>query len=87
MRTVLFVHSIFLVFEFNGSEPEMGFPLGLSGKGPPVKAGGLRDTGLISRWGRSPGEGHRNPLQCSCLDDPMDRGAIGSIGSQGVGCD
>ena len=33
------------------------------------------DQGLISELGRSPGEGNSNPLQYSCLEDPMDRGA------------
>ena len=33
------------------------------------------DPGLIPRSGRSPGEGHGNPLQYSCLENPMDRGA------------
>ena len=33
------------------------------------------DTGSISESGRSPGGGHGNPLQCSCLENPMDRGA------------
>ena len=33
------------------------------------------DPGLIPRWGRSPGEGDGNPLQFSCLENPMDRGA------------
>ena len=32
------------------------------------------DLGLILRWGRSPGEGNGNPLQYSCLKNPMDRG-------------
>ena len=31
--------------------------------------------GLIPRWGRAPGEGNGNPLQYSCLENPMDRGA------------
>ena len=31
--------------------------------------------GLIPRWGRSPGKGKGNPLQYSCLENPMDRGA------------
>ena len=43
-------------------------------KNLPADAGDLRDTGLIPESGRSPGEGHANPLQCSCLEDPMDRG-------------
>ena len=34
-----------------------------------------RDPGSIPAWGRSPGEGHGNPLQYSCLENPMDRGA------------
>ena len=33
------------------------------------------DLGLIPRSGRSPGEGNGNPLQYSCLENPMDRGA------------
>ena len=33
------------------------------------------DEGLIPGWGRSPGEGDGNPLQCSCLENPMDSGA------------
>ena len=33
------------------------------------------DVGLIPGWGRSPGEGNGNPLQYSCLENPMDRGA------------
>ena len=41
-------------------------------KNGPFHAG---DTGLLSRSGRSPGEGHGNPRQCSCLEHPMDRGA------------
>ena len=43
-------------------------------KNPPTNAGDLRDAGLIPRLGRSPGEGHGNPLQYSCLENPMDRG-------------
>ena len=44
-------------------------------KNPPANAGGVRDAGLISGLGRSPGGGHGNPLQCSCLENPMYRGA------------
>ena len=44
-------------------------------KNPPASAGDVRDTGLISGSGRSPGGGHGSPLQYSCLDSPMDRGA------------
>ena len=44
-------------------------------KNQPVSEGNIRDTGSISGLRRSPGEGHGNPLQYSCLEDPMDRGA------------
>ena len=37
------------------------------------------DLGLIPGSGRSPGEGHSNPLQYSCLENPMDRGAWHAI--------
>ena len=39
-----------------------------------ANAGDIRDTGLIPELGRSPGGGHGNPLQYSCLENPMDRG-------------
>ena len=44
-------------------------------KNPPVNTGNIRDTGSIPGSGRSPGGGHGNPLQYSCLENPMDRGA------------
>ena len=44
-------------------------------KNPPASAGAAGDTGFISGSGRSPGGGHGNPLQYSCLENPMDRGA------------
>ena len=44
-------------------------------KNTPAKAGDLRDAGSIPGSGRSPGGGHGNPLQYSCLENPMDRGA------------
>ena len=37
--------------------------------------GSAGDSGLIPGSGRSPEGGHGNPLQCSCLENPMDRGA------------
>ena len=42
---------------------------------PLVNAGDIRDTGSIPGLGRSPGGGHGNPLQYSCLENPTDRGA------------
>ena len=47
----------------------------LVGKNPPANAGDIRDVGSIPGSGRSPGGGHGNPLQYSCLENPMDRGA------------
>ena len=44
-------------------------------KNPPANAGDITDTGLIPGSGRSPGGGHGNPLQYSCQENPMDRGA------------
>ena len=44
-------------------------------KNLPANAGDIRDAGSIPGLGRSPGEGHGNPLQYSCLENPMDRGA------------
>ena len=44
-------------------------------KNLPANAGDVRDTGSIPGLGRSPGGGHGNPLQYSCLENPMDRGA------------
>ena len=40
-----------------------------------ANAVGIRDVGLISGLGRSPERGHGNPLQYSCLENPMGRGA------------
>ena len=53
----------------------MGFPGGAKVKNLPVRAGDIRDAGLIPGLGRSAGGGHGNPLQYSCLENPMDRGA------------
>ena len=44
-------------------------------KNPPATAGDIRDTGSIPEFGRPPAEGNGNPLQHSCLENPMDRGA------------
>ena len=48
----------------------MGFSVALVVKNPPVNAGDIRETGLILGSGRSPGGGHDNPLQYSCLENP-----------------
>ena len=54
----------------------MGFPHSSVGKESACSAG---DLGLIPGSGRSPGEGNGNPLQYSCLENPMDRGAWQAI--------
>ena len=55
------------------------FPNGSVVKNLPANAGATRDTGLIPGLGRSPGEGHGNPLQYFCQENPMDRGAWWAI--------
>ena len=60
---------------FRGSD----FPGGSDGKASAYSAG---DLGSIPGSGRSPGEGNGNPLQYSCLENPMDRGAWWVIKSQ-----
>ena len=45
------------------------------GKNLPASARDVRDVGSIPGSGRSPGDGNGNPLQDSCLENPMDKGA------------
>ena len=52
-----------------------GFPGGSEVKNPPANAGDAEDVGSIPRLGRSTGGGNGNPLQYSCLKNPMNRGA------------
>ena len=77
--------SLFL-FEVSESRPRvedlasgrasLGFPgVALAVKSRPANAGAIRDVGSTPRSGRSPGGGHSMPLQYSCLENPMDRGA------------
>ena len=54
------------------NKPHLDFPGGSDGKASAYNAG---DLGLIPGLGRSPGEGNGNPLQYSCLKNPMDGGA------------
>ena len=64
----------------------LGFPGGTEVKASACNVG---DLGSIPGWGKSPGEGNGNPLQYSCLENPMDRGAWWATvqGSQRVGHD
>ena len=57
----------------------MGFPGGSVVKNPPASAGNAEDSGSIPGSGRSLGEGNGNPLQYSCLENPMDRGVWQAI--------
>ena len=63
-----------------------GFPGGSVVKNAPARVG---DAASIPGSGRSPGEGRGNPLQYSCLENPMteDPGGLPSVGLQRVGCD
>ena len=53
----------------------MGLPQWLNGKESTCNAGATGDVGSVPGSGRSPGEGNGNPLQYSCLENPIDRGA------------
>ena len=74
-------HSLeWVVGQWGGALPsppeKKGFPGGASGiKSLPANAGDLRNADLIPGLGRSPGGGHGNPLQHSCLEKSMDRGS------------
>ena len=48
-------------------------------KNPPADAGDAGDTGSVPGSGRSPGEGNGNPIQYSCLENPMDGGAWSAV--------
>ena len=66
--------------------PLTSLPGSANGKNLPANAGDVSDTASIPGSGRSPGGGHGNPLQYSCLENPMDRetGGLQSIGLQGI---
>ena len=57
----------------------MAFQVTLVGKNMPASTGDIRDMDSIPGSGRSPREGHGNPLQYSFLENPMDRGAWQAI--------
>ena len=67
----------------------LAFQVALVVKNPPANAGDIKDMGSTSGSGRSPGERNGNPLQYSCLENPMHRGTeepgrLRPIGSQRV---
>ena len=65
----------FFLIKFYLSIVDLVSQVALIVKNPPANVGHMRDSGSIPRSGRSPGVGHGNPLQYSCLENPMDRGA------------
>ena len=73
-----------LTFLQGTSQPFLDFPGGSVVKNLPANSG---DTGSIPGLGRSPRKGNSNSLQYSCLENPMNRGALWSMGSQRVGYD
>ena len=60
------------MFSFEVGHSNLGFPGGSNGKESTCS---VRDLGSIPGLGRSPGGGHGNPLQYSCLENPTDRAA------------
>ena len=64
------------IYKFR-SLSQNGLPRGLTASRICFNARDTGDTGSIPGWGRSPGGGHGNPLQYSCLENPMDRGTWG----------
>ena len=73
MKTYMQVFTAALFVIARNQRPPKGFPVGAVLKNPPASVG---DVGSISGSGRSPGEGNGNPLQYSCLENSMDRGAL-----------
>ena len=70
------IHNSFtFLFYLSPERIGLGFSDSSVGKG---SACNVEDQGSIPEWGISPGEGNGNPLQYSCLGNPMDKGAWGS---------
>ena len=68
-----------MLFKIHLTLASVDTPVALVVKNPPANAGDARDMGLIGGSRRSPGEGNGNPLQYSCLENPMDTGAWRAI--------
>ena len=63
-----------LLLELENLSQPLGFPGGTRGKEPCCQCRRYKRSGFTA-WGKSPGEGHGEPPQYSCLENPMDRGA------------
>ena len=68
----IYVYIYIHIYIYNGY---FGLPQWLSSKESACNARAAGDSGSYPGWGRSPGGGHGNQLQYSCLNNPMDRGA------------
>ena len=75
MFTTIIVHGITLHEFQNVVSTLQASQVALVVKKLPANAGDIREAGLIPEWERSPAGGHSNPLQHSCLENPLDRGA------------
>ena len=62
-------------FSWPPHSTSQGFPGGAVVKNLPANAGDIRHASSMPEWERSPGVGNGTPLQYSCLENPMDRGA------------
>ena len=78
-KNLTFIKSKFGINILANPMLKKGFPGGTVVRNPPINAGDIRDAGLISGSGRSLGGGYGNPLQHSCPENPMDRGAWQAI--------
>ena len=63
-----------MTYQFMQIHWTIGLPQWLSSKVSTFSTGATGDEGSIPGSGKSPGEGNGNPLQYSCLENPMDRG-------------
>ena len=68
------IKAVLLLIRARQTNPK-GFAGGAVVKNPPATARDTRDMGSVPGLGRFPGGGHGSPLQCSCLENSMDRGA------------
>ena len=75
------MYLLYMVYILLNYSIYVGFPGSPDGKESACNVG---DLGLIPGLGRSPGGGHSNPLQYSCVKNPMDRGAWGSYRPGGL---
>ena len=71
-----FINAVHMALIIRITAMKEGFPDGAVVKNPPANARDTRDVSSIPRSGRCPAVGNGNPPQYSCLENPMDRGAL-----------